>query len=105
MRLSNEEALEEILRKSDEIRRRREKRKLEILSACVVMLFAGIALTIYRFAGGIAGRAAETAYGAFLLSPEAGGYILVGVMAFAAGILLMVILQTYQRNRKKDPEE
>ena len=104
MRLTTDEALEEILKKSDLIRKKRENRKIQLLSGLIVLLFAGMILTVSMYAGSGTTRATETAYGSFLLSSETGGYILVAVMAFTAGVVLTMILQKQRRNKSFDKE-
>ena len=105
MRLTTDEALQEVLKKSETIRKKREKRKVQLLSGAVALLFAGLILTISQYAGGGAAQSTETSYGAFLLSAEVGGYILVALIAFAAGVILTMILQKYRwdmEDKKKD---
>ena len=49
--------------------------------------------------GSLAGGASvrPTALGAFLLGPEAGGYVIVALIAFALGIALTLAAQKYRR--------
>ena len=63
-----------------------------------------------QFAGAGAAWAPDSVYGAFLLSPAAGGYVLAGVIAFAAGIAVTVLCiarregQRRKQSRAPEPE-
>ena len=58
--------------------------------------------------GGFAGRGAEvysTALGAFLLGPEAGGYVLVALIAFALGIAAAMLTQRHRRMKEHEGQK
>ena len=100
-----EARLDEIFRRAEAVRRRRE----EIMTRLMGGATAALALALIVMIGGFAGRGAEvrgTALGAFLLSPEAGGYVIVALIAFALGVAAALLAQrrrwTKQREEKKE---
>ena len=55
--------------------------------------------------GGFARRGTEirgTALGAFLLGPEAGGYVIVALIAFALGIAAALLAQRHRQMKKEE---
>ena len=83
--------------------RRRQKRGIGRLSAVCMLLFA--ALT--QAAGTVIGpgqTAAWGAFGAMLLREDAGGYVLVAVVSFAAAVVITALCFRLKskENRKKD---
>ncbi len=98
MRYDPDEALHLTLERAALLRDRRRRRQRIALSfgagAC------GCALLAYGYAlaakGGVS--LTEAGFGAFLLPSKAGSYILAGVLAFAAGVLVTLLCLRY-RNR------
>ncbi|MEG2455569.1 MAG: hypothetical protein RSC08_04870 [Oscillospiraceae bacterium] len=87
-----------VLRKVKGIRRRRENRKVAGLSAVclLVLVFLGSA------AQSIAGSTADVSglFGSVLLHEGAGGYVLAGLIAFAAGVVITLLC--IKSKHKKD---
>ena len=83
--------------------RRRQRREAIRLSAACMLLCAALMQT----AGTVVGpgqTAAWGAFGAMLLREDAGGYVLVGVVSFAAAVVITVLCfrLRIRENRKKD---
>ena len=102
MRYDPETALQLTLKRAAAIRARNSRRRGIALTAgtggcACALLGLGYALAAR---GGI--TLGETDYGAFLLPSQAGGYILAGVLAFAAGVLV-TLLCLRSRNSGADP--
>ena len=80
--------------------RRRQQRGIYGLSAVCMLLFAALMQT----AGTVIGQgqtAAQGAFGAMLLE-DAGGYVLVGVAAFAAAVVLTICcVRLHEREKQK----
>ena len=71
-------------------RARCEARQLSILTACSLLLLAGIGLLMnHAQSSGVATVAG--AYGAVLLQDGAGAYVVIGIAAFAAGVAVTVL--------------
>ena len=99
MKYTNHEELKEIILRSEKLRKRREWRNMKFLSASAAALFALLAVFIGS-AGQSGHETASTVYGAFLLSPDAGGYILAAVIAFAVGIVVAMLIYRQRYNEK-----
>ena len=83
--------------------RRRQRREAISLSAACMLLFA----VLTQAAGTVAGPGQPEAWGAFgamLLREDAGGYVLVAVVSFAAAVVITVLCfrLRIRENRKKD---
>jgi len=91
MKYTRSEALSEILRRSDQIALRRQKQTCGALSGASAMLCAALVLLIALLPGRCAAAATGTAYGAFLLSAQAGGYVLAAVIAFTLGVVVTLL--------------
>ena len=58
-------------------------------------------LAVFRQAAGAGGKwLSPSAYGSFLLSEAAGGYVLAGVIAFAAGVIAAVLVRRNAENKR-----
>ena len=85
--------------------RRRQKRGIGRLSAVCMLLFAAL----MQAAGTVVGPGQPEAWGVFgamLLREDAGGYVLVGVAAFAAAVVLTVVcMRLHEREKQKQKHE
>ena len=85
--------------------RRRQRRGIYGLSAVCMLLFAALMQT----AGTVIGQgqpAAWDSFGAMLLQEDMGGYVLVGVAAFVAAVVLTVIcMRLHEREKQKRERE
>ena len=100
MKYTTEEALAEIMRRSEQVSIRRNRCACRRLSGLTGALLAALVLVIAVMPGGGATAPTEPVYGAFLLSREAGGYVLAAVLAFALGVA--VTLLCLKRKQSKD---
>ena len=83
--------------------RRRQRRGIYGLSAMCMLLFAAL----MQAAGTVAGRGQTAAWGSFgamLLRGDAGGYVLVAVVSFAAAVVVTALCFRLRskENRRKD---
>ena len=76
--------------------RKREQKVLRKLGATCAALTLALTGALARLTGGTPG-AVQGAYGATLLADSAGGYVLVGVAAFAAAVVLTVLCTKLHR--------
>ena len=85
--------------------RRRQRRGIYGLSAACMLLFA----VLTQAAGTVVGPGQPEAWGVFgamLLREDAGGYVLVGVAAFAAAVVLTVVcMRLHEREKQKQKHE
>ena len=83
--------------------RRRQRREAISLSAACMLLFAVLTQAADAFA--VQGQtAAWGSFGAMLLRQDAGGYVLVAVVSFAAAVVITVLCFRLRKreNQKKD---
>ena len=85
--------------------RRRQKRGIGRLSAVCMLLFTVLLQTADRVIG--QGQTdAGGGFGAMLLREDAGGYVLVGVAAFAVAVVLTVVcMRLHEREKQKQKHE
>ena len=106
MKYSLDASLQEIQKRRDECLKAKRRRSIRALSGSTVLTAALMIAVIRQFSGARAARAAGSVYGAFLLSPAVGGYILAGVIAFAAGIAFTVLcLSRREKEREKQKQK
>ena len=80
--------------------RRRQRREAISLSAFCLMLFTALAGAADALI--VRGQtAAWGAFGAMLLREDAGGYVLVGVVTFAASVVLTAVYMRLHEHEKK----
>ena len=99
---SMEEQMQEILRRKAYYTARRQLQRMTFLAGGLgLMLIAAL-----LFAPGITGspvQAAGSVLGATILGPEAGGYVIVALIACALGIV--AVLLTHRDRQMKEREE
>ena len=89
-----------VKRRVRESTRRKQRRGVYRLSAACMLLFAALMQT----AGMVIGQgqpAARGVFGAMLLREDAGGYVLVGVVTFAASVVLTAVYMRLHEHEKK----
>ena len=87
-------------RRVRESTRRKQRRGVYRLSAACMLLFAALMQT----AGVVIGQGqtvAQGIFGAMLLREDAGGYVLVGVVTFAASVVLTAVYMRLHEHEKK----
>lgn len=106
LRYSTEQAVAEALRRGERIIIRRDRRACRMLSGMAGVLLVMLAAVIGFLPGGGTGAARDSVYGSFLLSPEAGGYVLAAVIAFALGVVITLLcLRRRRMTGKQDDRE
>ncbi len=106
MKYSDEEALKEILKRSDKVVKKRNERTKAYLGGACAVLFAALVAAIALMPGGIStDGTGETVYGAFLLGREAGGYVLAALVAFLLGIGITLYVIKKRKPDKRSGKE
>lgn len=82
--------LDEVFRRAEGIQQRQARRQAYALDMAACGLLLVLFVAIGAFSGGAFVR--PTAMGAFLLGPEAGGYVIVALIAFGLGIVVTKII-------------
>lgn len=99
--LNTVERVRQVQERVKDLERRRANWLLGGLgSLSVVLVFTLIAI-IGSLSGGMQACAIPGFYGSLFLSTNAGGYVLAGVLAFAAGVLVTVLCLRYRRRSEK----
>ena len=97
---SVEEQMQEILRRRTYYKLKKEIRRL---SAAAVGL-AAMLIAAVIFAPMIAdtsGAGSATVYGSTILGPEAGGYVIVALLAFTLGVVITTALQKTRKQKEE----
>ena len=104
MKYSNEEAVTEILKRSNERLQKRYRQVSIALSATVCAMFAVLVTAVAALSGAAPAGASQSVYGSFMLSRQAGGYVLVAVIAFSCGLALAILLlyRKHHNNQKEN---
>lgn len=109
MKYTTEEALSEIMNRKDRIIVRRNRFECRILSVVVGILSVMLISMFILLKDDPAETSSGTVYGAFLLGKEAGGYMIVALLAFVLGMAVVMLCQKYRRMKdsssKKKNEE
>ena len=103
-----EQSVQEVKRRSKERVKKAERRVRNGITAAVLIFVIAFAFVMYQIGGSRIASPDASSYGAFLLSREAGGYILVGVICFAAAVaitLLCLKLKSIKNLKKKDEQK
>lgn len=92
-----------VKKRRHEYARRKQQREICGLSAACMLLFAAL-MQMASTVVGPGQSAARGVFGAMLLREDAGGYVLVGVVCFAAAVVITALcFQLRKReNQKKD---
>lgn len=105
MKYTTEKALAEIMLRSEQIVIRKNRKSCRVLSCTAGVLLAALTLIIALLPGKANVEYSDSIYGSFLLSREAGGYVLASVVAFVLGVCVTVLCLKYrslkQRKSKK----
>ena len=92
MKYDRETALREIVLRGERLRRKKERAMTQALAAASAGLFAALALCVCVMPYPVEPEIAKSAYGAFLLTAEAGGYVLAAVIAFIVGAVVTAVI-------------
>lgn len=81
-----------------------EQRALRFLGAGSMLLAVFLCAAMIRLTGNISG-AVQGLHGATLLTESAGGYVLVGVAAFTAAVVLTILCMRLHERDKRNGEK
>ena len=102
-----ERRVREIRQRTRQYRKRYERRVLSTLSVCSLLLFAEIGILLRKVQSGGVPTVADS-YGSVLLRGGASAYIVVGIAAFAVGVIVTMIcirLKDKSKDRTVSTEE
>ena len=105
MRCSTDEALQEIMRRSRHIERRREKRSIRLYSFVSLFAIGALVLLISGMAEGVMPISGQEVMGSFLLPAKAGAYVLTAVIAFTFGVILTIKTQKIRNAKQRQVDK
>ncbi len=105
MRYTSDQAVREVLRRSARISKKRERRVGTVLSCAAAALFCALLAVTALLSGGSPAPEGGTVYGSSILSPSAGGYVLIGVLAFALGVVVTLLCVRWREKRLAQSRE
>ena len=82
---------------------RDESLPLETLEKVCAALLTLLVLCVGSFSGTGSPDTGRSAYGAFLLTAEAGGYVLTAALAFTAGVIITMLCVKARTKREAQP--
>lgn len=100
MKYDIDQEFKEILNRGRRIRKKQEENRLKVLSGSITVMMVMLVVMISRFSNGEHMEEASQ-YGAYMLSSETGGYVLIAVIAFILGITVAFLCLRYRNRRKK----
>ena len=100
MKYDQDTALREILLRGDRLRKQKAQAAARLYSACSAVLCILLVLCIGSVSRAGAAGMGPTAYGAFLLPADAGGYVLTAVLAFLLGVIITLVILK-RRNKRR----
>lgn len=98
--LDTTERIKKVKLRVRKLQRKSKTRLISAFSALSIILSLSLVGVIGVITGGSSGNVTGL-YGTMLLYEDAGGYALVGIIAFAAGVIITVLCLRYRRNIKK----
>ena len=102
MKYSIEESLRQIETRSRKIRYRKQRRNVGLLATMTALVLMVSIAVGYSLVGMKEPGSLESVYGSFILSEEAGGYVIVGVLCFVAAVILtLVCVRWKERSDRK----
>jgi len=109
MKYSIDESMTEILSRGRKLKENNKiRRQMILLAVSAATILVLLIVTLYQYTGSGSGTAGTSAYGALMVSDEAGGYVLVGVLSFIVAVIVTLIcIKIADRNKstKKEPND
>ena len=105
MKYDYEEAFLEIVRRCKSIKQKKERNKLWVLSLTSSAIGCLILSLLVMTGASPDTDVIQSRYGAFLISPQTGGYILVGIIGFVLGSALVIYCWKYKQRLHKNKTE
>ena len=101
MKYSIEESLLRINERSRQIKYRKERNNVRFLAVMTVLAVFAFVAAVYGYVDFEGVGAGQSAYGSFMLPDEAGGYVIVGVLCFAAAVVITLVCIKWKNKSDK----
>lgn len=104
MKYTSEDALSEIMRRGKQVVIRRKRHTCQVLTCVSVAVFLALVSVIVHLPASTSLAPSDSVYGAFLLSKEAGGYVLAALLAFMLGVAVTILSLHYKKWKNSQDE-
>lgn len=98
MKYTKDDALKEIKRRAGIIRQKHDRKVTNILTTTTGFTLIALFAVIGIFSGS-AISATPSAYGAFIISAESGGYVLTAVLGFVLGVVVTLLVKQLKKKK------
>ena len=99
---SIEDQMAEIRRRSLLYREKKQIRTLSLLTSGLGVLLVAVMMFAPEVSGTV--EKSSSVLGSMILGPEAGGYVIVALLAFSLGIMVTIITQKYRKTDEMQNE-
>ena len=99
--MTSEERVASLHARMDALRRMRERRKTGVIGAASAVLTICLILLVFTGGGRSAGGTVGLYSGAMMLFEEAGGYVLLAVIAFMVGVVITALCFRYRKKHER----
>lgn len=96
-----EERIRRVKERAGELRARREKRSLRMLSALCLLLSLALIQTFVRLTDSPRGGSVQKMLGATLMFEDAGAYVLVGVLSFTLAVVVTILCLRHRYKKER----
>ena len=103
MKYSIDDSMQTIMSRSRKIKVKSKRRQIASLTVSAAIVFMSLVAILYEYIGFGDGITETSAYGALMLSDEAGGYVLVGVISFILAVILTLVCMRIANRNKDSP--
>ena len=97
MKYEIDAALSEVLRRQHQVIRKHKQLRIRNLSVLAIAVSGALLSAISSFGQIERTIPVYSSYGAFLISPQMGGYVLTGVLAFGSGVAFTLFIKHRQK--------
>ena len=98
MKYTKDEAFEEVLKRGRALKLKHERKVAAVMTAAASVVMMALVLVIGSL-GGVGSGMEGTAYGSFLLPTQAGGYVLVAMVAFLVGVAVTLGIKNHRKHK------
>ncbi|MBO4505580.1 MAG: hypothetical protein IKX80_03520 [Lachnospiraceae bacterium] len=105
MKYDTDSALNEISRRKDVLIYNKKRRKITELAVATAVCAVLLVLSFVNMNDMVGIEGIYSLYGSFLLSDSVGGYVLVGVICFAAAVIITLLCLRKNKDRRISGDE
>ncbi len=95
-----DQSLQKIRERSEKLVRKKEMMKMRCLGALSTVTAIALLFVFYSINDIVGTEGKDSFYGSFMISREAGLYVIIGLLCFLLGVTLTLVLTKYVKNSK-----